>query len=119
MGRKTFESIGSRPLPDRENIVLSSSPTGVKGVLTAGSLASAYALARYPIAVIGGGQVYEQALNDVDDLYITLVEGVFNGADTFFPELDMSQWQEVSREHFAADERNSHAFAIIHYVRHT
>ena len=58
MGRKTFESIGSRPLPDRENIVISSQPTGVKGVLTAVNLESALALARYKTFIIGGAQVY-------------------------------------------------------------
>ncbi len=65
MGRKTFESLG-KPLPNRENIVVSSRPTGVNSVLTAGSLDAAYALARYPVFVIGGGQIYTAALDDMD-----------------------------------------------------
>src|SRR6478609_2038539 len=68
MGRKTFESIG-RPLPNRENIVVSRTPTGVQGVLTVNSLVSAYELARYPIFVIGGGMIYADAINDMDVLY--------------------------------------------------
>ena len=60
MGSKTFASIGNKPLPNRENIVVSHTPTGVDGVLTAASIEAAYALARYPIFVIGGGQIYEK-----------------------------------------------------------
>ena len=62
MGRRTFESIGSRPLLERKNIVISSRPTGVKGVLTAMNLPSALALSRYPTFIIGGAQVYGYAL---------------------------------------------------------
>ena len=65
MGRRTFESIGKRPLPDRENIVVSSTTAGVSGVLTALSLESAYALARYPIFIIGGARLYRAALPTV------------------------------------------------------
>lgn len=117
MGRKTFESIGSRPLPDRENIVLSSRPTGVKGVLTAVSLSSAYALARYPTFVIGGAQVYSQALHDATILYITQVDAVFDDADTFFPEINMDEWQETNREHHEADAENLYAFDFVTYTR--
>jgi dihydrofolate reductase len=117
MGRKTFESIGSRPLPNRENIVVSRTPTGVKGVLTAGSLDSAYALARYPIFVIGGGQIYKQALSDMDVLYVTRVDAEFVEADVFFPEIDMTVWREVSWERYEADERNMYNFDIVKYER--
>ena len=62
MGRTTFESIGSRPLPQRENIVISRTPTQVHGVLTAASLEAAVALSRYQPWIIGGGQLYRYAL---------------------------------------------------------
>lgn len=117
MGRKTFESIGKRPLPNRENIVLSRTPTGVKGVLTALDLNSAFALARYPIFVIGGGQVYAEALEHIDVIYATEVDGDFSGADTFFPELDTSIWHEVNREHFPADDKNAYSFDVVEYRR--
>ena len=116
MGRKTFESIGSRPLPNRENIVLSHIPTEVKGVLTALNLPSAYALARYPVFIIGGATVYQAALNDVDTIYATEVDGKFDDADTFFPKLD-SSWQEVSRGHHPADEKNNYAFDFVIYKK--
>jgi len=87
MGRKTFESIGSHPLPERENIVISSRPTGVKGVLTAVNLPSALALSRYSTFIIGGAQVYSSALEipAIDTIYATEVDAAFSDADTFFP----------------------------------
>ena len=119
MGRKTFESIGSRPLPERENIVISSRPTGIKGVLTAVNLESALALARYKTFIIGGAQVYSDALNapEIDTIYATEVDAAFSDADTFFPELDMTIWQEVSRTHHPADEANAYAFDFVIYQR--
>lgn len=116
MGRKTFESIGRRPLPDRENIVISSKPTGVKGVLTAVNLSSALALARYPVFLIGGSRVYKEALSQADVIYATEVDAVFEQADTFFPEIG-PEWHEVSRTHHAADERNAYALDFVEYRR--
>ena len=116
MGRKTFESIG-RPLPERENIVVSRKPTGVKGVLTASSLDSAYELARNDIYIIGGGQIYEQALSDVDVIYMTQVDAEFHQATVFFPRVDCLAWREVSRDHHEADERNKYAFDFVTFER--
>jgi dihydrofolate reductase len=115
MGRKTFESIG-KPLPDRQNIVVSRrGPTGIKGVLTAYSLAAAYAVAQYDIFVIGGGQIYAEALDDVDRLYVTEVDADFPQATVFFPKIDKSVWREVSREHHEADEKNKYSFDFVVY----
>mgnify|MGYP003587705593 CR=1 FL=1 len=116
MGRRTFESIGKRPLPDRENIVVSSTPAGVSGVLTALSLESAYALARYPIFIIGGARLYRAALPTVDVIYATEVDATFPDADTFFPKLS-GEWQEVAREHHQADEKNAYSFDVVEYRR--
>lgn len=116
MGRKTFDSIG-RPLPNRENIVISSRPTGVAGVLTAASLASAYEIARYPIFIIGGGQVYAQAINDADRLYITYIDAEFPEATVFFPTISTEDWEEVSRSHHEADDRNKYAFDFVEFIR--
>lgn len=116
MGRNTFESIG-RALPERENIVVSRTPTGVPGVLTAAGLVSAYALARYPIFVIGGGQIYAQAINDVDILYVTHVDADFSNASVFFPPIDSDIWQETEREHHDADEQNAYSYDFVTYKR--
>ena len=119
MGRKTFESIGRRPLPERENIVISSRPTGVKGVLTAMNLPSALALSRYPVFIIGGAQVYGDALKmpEIDTIYATEIDASFPDADTFFPELDMTVWQEISRVHHPADAENKYDFDFVTYRR--
>lgn len=117
MGRKTFESMGSKALPDRENIVVSRTPTGVAGVLSALSLEAAYKLARYPIFVIGGGQIYEQAMPDMDKLIVTHVGAEFPEATVYFPRIDSSVWREVSREHYGADERNAYSFDIVVYEK--
>lgn len=115
MGRKTFESIGSKPLPDRQNIVLSSRPTGVDKVITAGSLAAAYAMAQYPVVVIGGESVFREALPDVDVIYATEVDADFPQASIFFPEIDKNEWQEVAREHNKADDKNKYDFDFVEY----
>lgn len=116
MGRKTFESIGSRPLPNRQNIVVSrQSATGIEGVLTAASLETAYALAQYDVMVIGGGEIYRQALAGVDTVYATEVDAVFDTATVFFPTLDTDVWQEVSRVHHPLDDRNKYAFDFVVY----
>jgi len=117
MGRKTFESIG-HPLPDRQNIVVSrSGPTGIKGVLTAHSLEAAYALAQYDVRVIGGGQIYAEAIDDMDVLYVTEVDADFPQATVFFPQINCDDWQEVSRDHHEADEKNKYAFDFVTYER--
>ena len=117
MGRKTFESIGSKPLPDRQNIVLSRTPTGAEKVITAGSLQAAYAMAQYPIVVIGGESVFREALSNVDTIYATEVDADFPQATVFFPEIDMNEWREASREHHKADEKNKYAFDFVEYQR--
>lgn len=117
MGRKTFESIGSRPLPDRQNIVLSRTPTGVEKVITAGSLGAAYAIAQFPIMVIGGASVYKDALADIDTIYATEVDATFPQATVFFPEINLNEWRETSRERHEIDEKNKYPFYFVKYSR--
>ena len=117
MGRKTFESIGSKPLPNRENIVVSSRPTGVASVLTAVDLDSAYALARYPVFIIGGARVYQSSLDDTDIIYATEVQAEFPGADTFFSLPSIDDWTEVSRQHHVTDDKNQYPFDFVEYHR--
>lgn len=114
MGRNTFDSIG-RPLPNRENIVVTRSPTGIDGVLSASSLTSAYELARYPVFIIGGGQIYKESINDMNRLYVTEVNAEFPQASVFFPTIDSAIWREASREHHEADERNKYAYDFVVY----
>lgn len=117
MGRRTFESIGSRPLPNRQNIVVSSRPTGVQGVITCESLTAAYTMSQYDPIVIGGGQLYEAALPDISCIYATEVDVSFPNATIFFPSLTSGEWHEVSREHYERDEKNQYDYDFVTYIR--
>jgi dihydrofolate reductase len=115
MGRKTFESFPRRPLPGRQNIVITRNANWqYPGVTVVHSLDEAIASAETDIVfIIGGAQVYEQALPRVDVLHLTLIHARWASADAFFPALNMDQWQEVSREHHESDHRNAYEFDFI------
>ena len=115
MGRKTFESFPRRPLPGRQNIVITrNADWNHEGVTVAHSLEEAIAAARTDkVFIIGGAQIYEQALPLVDVLHLTMIHARWASADVFFPAIDMSQWQEVSREHHCSDHRNAYEFDFI------
>ena len=121
MGRKTYDSIG-RPLPGRTTVVVSRDRNlKIDGCIVAHSLTEALdACASDPQTfVIGGADIYAQALGLADMLYITEIQQDVVG-DAWFPEFDRSEWHEVSREikrqempqpleyHFATYRRNSH-----------
>jgi dihydrofolate reductase len=115
MGRKTYDSIG-RPLPDRQNIVVSRSVSEIPGVTVVDSLAAAYVAAEQDVYVIGGGSIYAQALPDIDVIYATEVQADFPNATVFFPALGQD-WRETAREHHEADERNLYAYDFVTYER--
>ena len=113
MGRKTYESIG-RPLPERTSIVLTRNPAfSAEGVLVAHRLDEALAMAAGSgeIFIIGGADVYEQALPRVEKLYVTRVHAEVAG-DVFFPQLDGRQWRLVTQEHHRADTQNDYDFTF-------
>lgn len=118
MGRKTFESIGSKPLPKRENIVISRSPQSpVEGVVFTTSLKEALKLStdREPF-IVGGAEIYRQSMDIVDVMEITRVHESFEG-DTFFPEIDREVWTLEKEETHAKDENHKHAFSFQTWVR--
>lgn len=117
MGRKTFESIG-RPLPNRQNIVVSTQGVDVPGVVSVTSINDAYDAVEdgKDAYIFGGGKLYESALDTVDDVLATEIDTVVEGADAFFPSLD-NKWQESSREHHDADENNEFPFDFVLYTR--
>ncbi len=111
MGRRTWESLG-RALPGRRNIVVSRTPAfAAPGAEVAPSLAEAWRLVAgsEEAFVIGGAQLYGQALPDADRIYLTEVEGEVEG-DTFFPEPDPADWRASTLGEHPADER--HRFAL-------
>ena len=117
MGRKTFESIG-RPLPKRTNIVVSRDFDAPEGVVVVPSLEEAYKAASDPRCfIIGGGQIYAQAIKDADRLIVTHVHTVIEDADTFFPVIDPSVWKVESRSELYHDEETGYGFEFVEYVR--
>lgn len=116
MGRKTYDSIG-RPLPKRQNIVISRSASEIEGVTIVPSLNAAYSVVEpgKEAFVIGGGQIYELAIHTTDRIYATEVGAIFPQANVFFPAIDMSVWHETSRVHHKADERNLYDYDFVVY----
>jgi dihydrofolate reductase len=108
MGHKTFLSMGSRPLPKRQNIVLSRDPSVVYShVQVVRSLEEALAVAEpaTEIMIIGGSQIYALCLPMATRLYLSFIEGDYQG-DTFFPQVDWSAWDlrsEKAMEGFSAN----------------
>lgn len=123
MGRKTYESIG-RPLPGRTNIVITRDPAWqAEGVVTAGSLDAALQIARRSpggegergeICIIGGGEIFREAIGLADCLKITHVLASPAG-DTFFPPIDPQRWRVVHSQDFPAGERDSQATRYVIY----
>ena len=114
MGRKTFESLGSKPLPKRTNIVITRQDVEFEGALTAHSLQEAIAMAEgdEEIFIIGGAQIYAQALECADRLYLTLVEKDYEG-DTSFPEIDYRYWQLVAEQRHERGEEYDYPFSFL------
>ncbi len=111
MGRKTFESIG-RPLPGRTSIIITrQADFQADGCLIAYSLDAAIELAKsrgeQEAFIIGGAEIYAQALAKANRMYLTLVEAEPQ-ADAFFPAFDENVWEKSAEELVAADEKNPH-----------
>jgi dihydrofolate reductase len=114
MGRRTFESIG-RTLPGRRNIVVSrQAGLAIDGAVVAHSLDAAFAAAAGApeIVVIGGAEIFRQALPRADTIHLTRVHASVRG-DAVFPQLDPGKWRETAVEHHAADERHQYAFDFV------
>lgn len=116
MGRKTFDSIG-RPLPNRKNIVISRNKDWQRdGVTCVSSIEEAVKQSEgHEAFVIGGAQIYQQAIDKAQKLIVTEIQGVFD-CDAFFPLIDDTIWQESQRQNYVA-ESNQLAYAIVTYTR--
>lgn len=118
MGRKTFDSIG-KPLPNRTSIVITRQKDyKIEGCLVVNSLEEALEKAsdQKEVFVIGGGSIYEEAIAKADKIYYTKVHKNFDG-DTFFPALDLKEWESVSRQDCMPDEKNEVPYSFIDYKR--
>ena len=124
MGRKTFESIG-RPLPNRKNIVISSTLNTQVGIEVVSSLDQGIKLASQwnndnaggeEIVLIGGGYVFEESKDIVNKLVLTRVECEIEG-DVFYPEIDLSSWEKILTESFKQDSENEYNFKVETYIK--
>ena len=122
MGRKTFASIG-RPLPGRQMIIVTRDTNyTADGCLIVHSVDEAIALARTrgesEVFIIGGAEIYRQALGKVERVYLTRVDAEVQ-ADTFFPAFEESAWNAQEISHHEADEKNQYQFTFKTLVRKT
>lgn len=121
-GRKNYDSIPERfrPLPNRENAVLTRNDhylaEGAKVFASLGACLEHYENDERTIFIIGGGQIYTEALaaGIIEEMYVTHVDGVF-GADTFFPEIDPAQWESETIFTQEKDEKHEVGFETRRY----
>ena len=114
MGRKTYESIG-KPLSGRTNIIITRQPDyRVENCQVASSLEAAIALCQNEdeIFIGGGADIYQQALEVANRIYLTIIHADFEG-DTFLFDIDKTVWHETSREDFEPDEKNSFHYSFL------
>jgi len=110
MGRKTFESIGAKPLPGRINIVVTSDLNyRTEGCVVAHSIENALQLASNvpEVMIIGGASFYTQTLPYAQRIYLTVVHHAFDG-DAWFPDIDWKAWRETTRVDCASDASNAY-----------
>lgn len=124
MGRLTFDSIG-KPLPGRTTIVVTrNSAWKHDGVLTASNVDEAIDLAKNcakkeslnQVMIVGGAELYKQTIARATVLYVTEIHMSVDG-DAYFPEIDLSVWQEHGREHIAPESENTPACSFVEYRR--
>ena len=118
MGRKTFESL-KKALPNRTNIIITRSKNyNAENCIVVNSLHKALLAAKDDSKpyILGGAQIYKQAIKFADRLDITFVHHEFE-ADAFFPEIDLNIWKEISRQDFKADTKNKYDYSFVSFER--
>jgi dihydrofolate reductase len=118
MGRKTFEAVGSKPLPGRMNIIVTRQrnvTSQFENVQYANGLPDAIQKAEAThckeIFIAGGSEIYKQTMELADRIYLTRVHAHIEG-DAFFPELNVEDWDMVRNTDFAADEKHAYSFSV-------
>lgn len=118
MGKNTFLSLPKGPLPNRVNIVVSSTLEDGEGYEVVPSIKDVLLLCKEKysdiskIFFIGGNQIYQEALKLVDAIYLTQVKSEFPEADTFFPHFPRENWLEVTEHHYPMDDKHDHLYSI-------
>jgi dihydrofolate reductase len=123
MGRKTYESIG-KPLPNRTSIVITNNPefNVPEGHFVAHSLEEAIQICigkkLDQVFIIGGAEIYRQAIPLADELLVTEVNAILDG-DVFFPEINKNEWSVVSSNAYKKDDKNQFDFDFVVYKRNS
>lgn len=119
MGRKTAESFrGQKPLANRENILITRmSGYALDGFKIAHSLPEAYEMARHETYIIGGGEIYAEALSSADRVVATEIKTETENGDVFFPRLPRDEWRVDSFEDHSSDARNKYYYSFITFIR--
>ncbi len=117
MGLNTFKSIGEKPLPNRKHIIISNDPNYVvpENCVLAYSIEQALEMIKKEpeeVMICGGASIYNQFLPFTDRMYLTFIHEDFEG-DTFFPEFNMSDWNQISREDHQPDENNTYSYSFV------
>lgn len=123
MGRKNFDSLPPKfkPLPNRTNVILTRQEDyEVADCVVFNKMTDAYAYAEEQgekeLFVIGGGQIYQMAIDRADVIYLTEIDADIENGEVFFPEMG-DEWEETSRRHHPADERHQYAFDFVKYEK--
>ncbi len=113
MGRKTYDSVG-KPLPNRRNIVITRQNITIEGCELVNSLDAALALCadELEVFVVGGAEIYRQAMQLTNRIYLTIVHQSFDG-DTYFPEIKADEWTATEKEDHQPDEKHQFSYSFI------
>ena len=120
MGRRTYESLPKGALPNRTNIVITSDDAeNYPDCIVVRSLEEAIekSPAGSDVFIIGGGQLYRASLALTNKLYLTRIHHTFEDADTFFPEIDFSEWKLMEKEEHKADEKHAYDYTFETYEK--
>lgn len=118
MGRKTFESF-PKPLPNRVHVVITRNEKYKReGTIIVHSMKEALQIAKNDTQpfIIGGGEIYSLGIPIADKIELTRVHGSFD-ADTFFPEIQINEWELIKEEHHDIDEHHKYAYTYLTYLR--
>lgn len=120
MGRKTYESLPKGALPNRINIVITSSEEdNFPECIVVRSVEEALSVSNNleKVFIIGGGELYRSTIHLADSLYLTCIHNKFENADTFFPKIDFNDWLLTDEENHEADEKHKYDYSFKTYVK--
>ncbi len=121
MGRKTFKSLGNKPMNGRINVVITRQPDfKADGITVVNTIEAAIEFCKQQsyseVMIIGGGEIYKQSLPYCNKIFLTRVDAMFEG-DTYYPELDTNQWQLAFENKHSADEKHAYAYNFQTWIR--